>query len=400
MNDQNHEKLSAYLDGALSDADRRAVEVEIARSEEMRLELEALRAVSAAVKGLPKQKLPDGFMARLEARRFREGSKPAQPYFILPPAYRPVAFALSSALVALVVWDKNHVPSEDLYPKVGWESRKVGLKSAAEAPRSIDVTGKLSALGAAGASGQAKDEALAEPARKEDGAGFASSGSTFGKHLNAPGKPLEVAEEAASAPAAAPAAPAAPAKPADALDRVDADNAAVSIARNEEERSAINERLYKGLEEEKKRMGIARILERDADDGKKLSTGGREMMAMQDTPVAGPGRQAAASMRGSAAPRAKAKREAPAVKALALRSADALFTAWAAAGLPGTPPKVAYPEQMAVFLAGPQGSGIVSVQNRKKFIVVLYKDAGFDDAAARVRAVPFSAKPVVVKPAE
>jgi anti-sigma factor RsiW len=396
MNDDIREKLSAYLDGALSDAERRAVEVEISRSEDMRLELEALRAVSSAVKGLPREKLPDGFMARLEARRLRDGSKPARPYFILPPAYRPVAFALSSAIVALVVWDKNHVPADPLEPKVGWESKKVAMKSAAEAPASIDVSGKLSSLGAGGAAGMAKDEAFDGRDAKEDSSlARSASGSTFGKHLNAPGKPVEVPEDVASAPQA-PAAAAAPAAT-DALEP-NAENGAFN-ARNEEERSAINERLYKGLEAEKKRMGIARILEPESDADKKLSTGGREMLALQAAPEnarADGGRANVAAMRG-ASPAAKMKREAAPVKALALRSADALYTAWAAAGLPGGPPAVKFPGQMAIFLAGPQGSGIVSVQNRKKLIVVLYKDSGFDDPSARVRAVAFSAKPVVVK---
>jgi hypothetical protein len=396
MNDDIREKLSAYLDGALSDAERRAVEVEISRSEDMRLELEALRAVSSAVKGLPREKLPDGFMARLEARRFREGSKPERPYFILPPAYRPVAFALSSAIVALVVWDKNHVPGDPLEPKIGWDSKKVAMKSAAEAPASIDVSGKLSSLGAGGAAGQAKDELSEGRDAKEDASvKRAAPVSTFGKHLNAPGKPVEVPEEIAAAQRA----PAAAAAPAPALDAVEpsGENGAFN-ARSEEERSAINERLYKGLEAEKKRMGIARILEPEADADKKLSTGGREMMALQAAPEnarADKGGTNVAAVRGAA--EAKIKREAPAVKALALRSADALFTAWAAAGLPGGPPSVKFPGQMAIFLAGPQGSGIVSVQNRKKLIVVLYKDAGFDDPAARVRAVAFSSKPVVVK---
>jgi hypothetical protein len=40
----------------------------------------------------------------------------------------------------------------------------------------------------------------------------------------------------------------------------------------------------------------------------------------------------------------------------------------------------------------------VSVENRKQFLVVFYKDSGLDDLT-RLYAVPASAKPVVVKPA-
>jgi anti-sigma factor RsiW len=421
MNDDIREKLSAYLDGALSDAERRAVEVEISRSEEMRRELESLRAVSGAVKGLPKEELPAGFMARLEARRLREDAKPAREYFILPPAYRPLAFALSTAVVALVVWDKTHPSAEFVAPRVGWDGDRVAVKSAAEAPASIDVSGQLSSMGAAGkaATDEAPERQVAANAAKAfDGAkaGKLEAPSTFGKHISAPGKPLGIAEDIAPAASAGPSAgmggggsiaaapapaPAAPAAAADALEPAEGKDGAFR-ARNEEERSAINERLYKGFEEEKKRMGIAQILEKDDEADKKLPSGGREMMTLQASPEAAKvdqGRATVAASRGAA----KAKRReapAPAFKAIALKSAEALQAAWAAAGLPGEPPAVKFPGQMALFLAGPQGCGIVTVENRKKFIVVLYKASGFDDASARVKAVALSTKPVVVKLAE
>jgi len=398
MNDAIREKLSAYLDGALPDAERRAVEVEISRSEEMRLELEALRAVSASVKGLPKEPLPAGFMARLEARRARD-AKPERDYLILPPAYRPLAFALSTAVVALVVWDKTRAPEEMIVPRVGWDSEKVAVKSAAEAPPSIDVSGQLASMDSAESA--AANELTASNAKKEDAGDAKGAVSTFGKHLSAPGKPLEVQEDGPSAMAggagARRAAADGPAAPAPASAATDGASSGY-LARNEEERSAINERLYKGFEEEKKRMGIARIMEKDAEEDR-LPGGGREFMALQSTPEApqvGRARGSAAAVRGMA----KAKGGAPVLKALTLKSAEALSAAWSAAGLPGEPPAVSFPDQMAIFLAGPSGCGITDVQVRKKFIVVLYKDAGFDDPSARVRALTASPKPVVVKPAE
>ena len=399
MNDSDREKLSAYLDGALPDAERRAVEVEISRSEEMRLELEALRAVSASVKGLPKEPLPAGFMARLEARRAREESAPPREYFILPPSYRPLAFALSTAVVALVVWDKTRTPEELIVPRAGWDSEVVSVKSAAEAPPSIDVSGQVAALGGAAKGLDESSAASGELAEKKEDA---AKPPTFGKHMNAPGKPLEFQESniagargmsggsglsAPSAPAAA--APAA-VEPAPAEGK---DNA--YLARSEEERSAINERLYQGFEQEKKRMGIAKIMDKDAEEDK-LASGGREFMALEASPEAARvdrGRAKIGAVRG-----AKAKRQAaPVVKALTLKSAEALQAAWAAAGLAGEPPAVRFPEQMAVFLAGPAGCGIADVQNRKKFIVILYKNEGFEDPSSRVRAVTASPKPVVVK---
>ena len=368
MNDDIREKLYAYLDGALPDAERRAVEVEISRSEELRLELEALRAVSNTIKSLSKEKLPAGFMTRLGARRAREDSKPTRDYFILPPAYRPLAFALSTAVVALVVWDKTRTPSDIAAPRVGWDSEKIAVKTAAQAPPSIDVTDRLASLDQPQS---AKQEAAV--------GGKIEDSPTFGKHISAPGKPLELAE--------------APAR--DKFAAAGGEGSAF-LARNEEERSIINERLYKGFEEEKKRMGIARVIDK-ADEPQNLPAGGRELMSLQATPNAARVDSGVAAVRGDA----KAKhRSAPLVKALALKSAAALQAAWAAAGLPGEPPTVHFPDEMAVFLSGPQGCGIVTVQNRKKFIVVLYKDAGFDDASARVRAMKLSAKPVVIKPAE
>jgi hypothetical protein len=227
----------------------------------------------------------------------------------------------------------------------------------------------------------------------------------LGKHISAPGKPLEFQESdgagarsmagraglsAPSGPAAAARAPAAPAA-------ADGESSGY-LARNEEERSAINERLYKGFEDEKKRMGIAKIMDKDAEEDK-LSSGGREFMALQATPE--PARVAGRRANVSAVRGAKAKGQAaPVVKAITLKTAEALQAAWAAASLPGEPPAVSFPDQMAVFLAGPAGCGIVDVQVRRKFIVVLYKDAGFDDASARVRALTVSPKPVVVKLAE
>ncbi|MBI2386695.1 MAG: hypothetical protein HYV14_11860 [Elusimicrobia bacterium] len=411
MNDAIREKLSAYLDGALLDSERATLEGELSRSEEMRLELEALRAVSASVKGLPKEPLPAGFMARLEARRARD-AKPERDYLILPPAYRPLAFVLSTAVVALVVWDKTRAPEQLIAPRVGWDSETVAVKSAAEAPPSIDVSGQLSAMGSrdkglddlssGSAESAAANELAAQTAKKEDDAGAkAGVASTFGKHISAPGKPLEVQEadgpasaEGGFARRAAPSAPGA-AAPAPAPSALGDGGSSGYLARSEEERSAINERLYQGFEEEKKRMGIAKIMDKDEDEPK-LAGGGREYMLLQASPEAARvdrARGAVGAVRGAA----KAKGGAPVVKALTLKSAEALSAAWAAAGLPGEPPAVAFPEQMAVFLAGPAGCGITDVQNRKKFIVVLYKDAGFDDPSARVRAVTLSPKPVVVK---
>lgn len=321
MNDDLREKLSAYLDGALASAERAAVEAQLAGSEDMRRELAALRAVSGAVKGLPKAKLPAGFMARLQARREKE--QPSQRSWVfLPPAYRPVAFALSTAVVALVVWDKTRAPQEFAAPRSGWQGDIVAVKTAADAPSSqMDLSGNI-------ASQKALSPASAPSA--------------------AAGAPIGASEEK--------------------LDSF--------TARNEEERSAINERLYGQLESEKKRMGIVRLLDKETEPA------AARMVSR---------RAALSSVRGAG------RASAPAPKILILKNAESLQAAWTAAGLSGEPPAVKFSEQMALFLACPPGCGIVSVRTSKKRLTVLYKDSGFEDSSARARAVPFSDKPAVLR---
>lgn len=415
MNDELREKLSAYLDGALSEMDRKDVEERIARDEETRLELEALRAVSSAVKGLGREPLPGGFMARLQSRILREGSDTKRDWVFLPPALRPVAAIMSMAVVALVVWDKAHTPVEQAITGAAWDGTndRAMVKTAAEAPTSMDVSGRVAALNSGAPSEYA--------AKKEDSADKLEI-APAGKRAAAPGKPLEVAEDdnrdqglagfkgmagggagAAAGPGAA-AAPS-PAAPTSVFEKSAAEGGSF-VARSEEERSAINERLYKTLEDEKKSMGIVRIVEKDSEDQPARERG--DVMTLTASPE--PSRlNRAGAMRGAAQgdklgslskSKARAKDAAPvAVKAITLKSSEALAAAWGAAGLPGEPPAVDFPRQMALFLAGPRGCGITAVQNRKKFIVVLYKDSGMDDAS-RVRAVASSAKPAVVKLAE
>lgn len=408
MNDETREKLSAYLDGALPDAERRAVELELSSSAEMRTELEALRAVSKSIKDLPREPLPGGFRARLDARRARE-TEPARDWVLLPPAYRPIAAAMSMAIVAFVVWDKAHGPSE-LAPKTTWDGTndRVAVKTAAEVPTSMDLSGRV-------ASESAEPLELKTAAAKKDEAADKLAVAPPGRRAAAPGKPIGILEESPAyagakagggnaAPAAPPAAAAPAATQTAAVEGADGKVASSFLARSEEERSAINERLYKNFEDEKKKMGIARIIEKDADERSRADSGNDDVMTLQATRGAvGLGGPAAgsASARGALKGKTQAKKKStPAVmvKAIALKTPEALQAAWVGAGLPEQPPSVDFPKEMAVFLVCPGNCAIVSVENRKRFLVVLYKDS--DDYAARVKAVPMTSKPVVVKPAE
>lgn len=429
MNDAIRELLSAYLDGALPEEERRDVEERLSRSEELRAELESLRAVSQAVKGLPRAKLPGGFQARLQSRLLREGgSSTEREWWILPPAFRPVAFALSSAIIAFVVWDKAHPPVENA--RTLWDGvdnvalDRVAVKSGAQAPSSLDLTGAVT-----GAASTASSDELAKKEASAAGKGV----SPAGRRAAAPGKPLEFQESdagiasvrGAAAPRASgelgagaagqPAAPSAPLPAAAPAPVAPAEG--VFQARTEEERSAMNERLYQNFEQEKKKMGIAQIIEKDSKDDD-ASGGGARFAALSAAPEPraradmkpAPKRQygvldGRSSRKLSKAKAALSPEDAPAAappafRALALKTPDALAAAWAGAGLAGDPPPVDFPAQMAIFLAGPSGGGIVEVQERKKLIVVLYKDSGFTDPYSRVRAVTASKKALVVKPAE
>lgn len=293
MKDDIRERLSAYLDGALTETQRRNVEVEIERSEEMRREFEALRAVSTAVKGLGKEKLPEGFLARLQARRARQEATPHR-------NYRPLALALSTAVIALVIWDRTRSPRELLKPLPEWDGTTAALQSA---PASI---GEADSLTSAGSNDKALDNNV-------------------------------VAQTAAERKMTEPVASSVP--------LIRAGSADARLAHSRRSVSAV-------------RSAIGNVA----------------------APAAAPATPAT-----------------PIVNAIVLRNAAALMTAWTTAGLSGQPPFVDFSSQMAIFLSGPPGSGIVSVQAHMTSIVVLYRDTGFDDAFARVRAVAPSSKPVIAK---
>jgi negative regulator of sigma E activity len=55
--------LSAHLDGELTDAERAAVDEELATSAEWREELADVRAARDSLRGLPEREAPDGFWA-------------------------------------------------------------------------------------------------------------------------------------------------------------------------------------------------------------------------------------------------------------------------------------------------------------------------------------------------
>lgn len=103
--EQLTERLSAYLDGELGERERRQVEATLSRDETARRVLHELRAVSAAVRGLPVESSPADIRERvlraLERRELLE-PMPGEPSSLpLRPAWRFARLVASAAIVAL-----------------------------------------------------------------------------------------------------------------------------------------------------------------------------------------------------------------------------------------------------------------------------------------------------------
>jgi len=95
------ERLSAYIDGALSDEDRRAVEERLARDEAARARLAELRKIVDAVRSLPKASAPPGLAGDV-MDRIRQTARPAR-----GPVFRTffagVGLAAAAVFVAFIV---------------------------------------------------------------------------------------------------------------------------------------------------------------------------------------------------------------------------------------------------------------------------------------------------------
>lgn len=104
MIDHPREALPALIDGELDGRRRSQVEDHLSSCAECSAELSRLRALSGIMRALPQNSLPPGFMQRLQRRR-SAADGPAR-RALLPAPARLVAFALSSLIVSLVVYDK------------------------------------------------------------------------------------------------------------------------------------------------------------------------------------------------------------------------------------------------------------------------------------------------------
>jgi hypothetical protein len=414
INDETLELLSAYLDGALPEGERLALEARLKASADLRAELARLVAVSKAVKDLPKEPLPQGFLVRFQARRAR-GDSPRQDWVFLPPIARPVALALSCGVIALVIWDKVVVPPTPA-PLRG--VNPAGVETAANAPISqfnvskraagdggieslpqSDVSRSLSVAGAVAAPVERGESlpSLAENDAKSEAAAPAAAPSRVAavrgssSRARAAGQPLTAAGPgAATAPEPA------------LTDRT-------RIAMTEEERSSRNEQMFGFIESEKKKMGIAQVLPRDASRHDPLQAMSAAIGGQAVPPAApaiaapAPSLLKTASHEGSAAADSAtaAKPGGPGRlspdAALVFADARSLSSAWVLLGFPGNPPMMDFTSGRLVLIK-PSATKIVSVTPDAGAVVIVYRSLLPDEASnsAKDRVAPIPAEPKTV----
>jgi hypothetical protein len=402
MNDETRELLSAYIDGALTEPERTALEARLAASAELRGALEDLRAVSRSIKDLPREPLPAGFMARLQARKAR-GDAPGRSWTFLPPAARPVVAALSCGVVALMIWDKVAVPPEpvpihpiDAVKVVKEENAPVSqlnfsadrLKAASDA-KSLDLAGPASEPALRGDESPLVADKGAAPAvaKKFGSLNFVRGGG--GSAGRASGSPI--ASDSAAPASAEP----------QLTDRT-------RLQMTEEERSARNEELIGGLEKQKSSMGM-RVLPK-GEDGVDATAPG--VLGFREPPsapmvrapvpsllkMAKPQGGAAAAAAPAAAPSSALGR--PAAEAgLVFADARSLASSWVLLGMPGEPPSVDFAANRLVLIK-PSAAKIVSVTTGPTSIAVVYRslspDEPSDPAADRVAPLPLEPKTVLI----
>ncbi|HXT00599.1 MAG TPA: hypothetical protein VN915_07990 [Elusimicrobiota bacterium] len=410
MTDETREELSAYIDNALPENERRDLESRLAASAELRGALEDLRAVSRAVRDLPKEPLPPGFMVRFQARRAR-GDAPRADWVFLPPAARPVVGALSFGVIALMIWSRVQPAQEQfLHPD---EAARVAAPGNAPVSQ-LDLHGMIS--GTAGpASSDAKSLEIAGAAQAperprdkdavlEGGAGAAADEMKASAKISGVSAVRGANGRAAGAPIAAPAAPAAAAAEPQLTDRT-------RTTMSEEERSARNEQLFAQLEGQKKEMGM-RVLPKGEEAG-----AGTNFLGLREPPAA-PAIRAPVPSLLKAKKKSGALADTASVNSLAAKPAAAsaagrlapdaglvfgdagsLASSWVLLGLPGDPPSFDFSNGRVVVIK-PSSTKILSVTPGADSVQVVFRtlepDEASDPAKDRVAPLPSSPKTVLI----
>lgn len=98
LSDQELEQLSAYMDGALSDSEKNALEIRLNADSNLREEFEALRQTTQAIAALPKLRAPRNFTITHEMLGIKHPRKPTQLFFLPTTA----AFSAMSAVASIL----------------------------------------------------------------------------------------------------------------------------------------------------------------------------------------------------------------------------------------------------------------------------------------------------------
>ena len=400
INDETLELLSAYLDGALPEGERRALEARLAASAELRRELEELRATALAIRSLPQEPLPSGFLTRFQARRAR-GDAPRPDWVLLPPVMRPVALALSCGLVALAIWDKVVIAPG---PELLKSDNEAKIETAAQAPTAQFDVSKRAAGGSADSlsatpegrglsvAGPVTDpvqpgEVLPRLQEREDKA----AESELRSRADARRLPSSVAAARGSAAPAR-----AAGKPLELTDRS-------RPAMTEEERSARNEQMFGYIEAEKKKMGIASVAPKGAGASGMLGAKAEPAAPAIAAPV--PSLLKKISREGPAAADAvmPSKPGGPGRLSpdggLVFGDAASLRSSWILLGFPGLPPVTDFAAGRLVLIK-PSSTKILSVTTNPGAVIVVYRsllpDETPDAAQDRVAPIPSEPKTVLI----
>ena len=413
MNDETREQLSAYIDGALPDGERRELESRLAASAELRGALEDLRSVSCAVKDLPQEPLPAGFMTRFAGRRAR-GEAPRADWVFLPPQARPLVAALSVGVIALVIWDKVTVAPEQM-PMHPPEAAKVYAPSnASNAPvAQLDLTRGMITGAAGSARSNAKDleiaGAAAAPERAADKMAVIESDGGLATEMKAAANGVAAVRGANARSSGTPIAAQQTAPGAAEPQLTDR----TRLSMTEEERSARNEQMFAQLEGQKKEMGM-RVLPK-GEDG--VDENHRGFLGLREPPAAPAlsaprpsllksekkkGALASAAADTALAPKpaapSAAGRLAPDA-ALVFSDAGSLASSWVLLGLPGEPPSADFAGGRVVVIK-PSATKILSVAPGPDAVTVVFRslseDEESDPAKDRVAPLPASPKTVLI----
>ena len=304
---------------------------------------------------------------------------PRRTWVFLPPALRPVAFALSTGVVALVLWDKFvAAPEPETLHTPG-----AGVVSGADAPTAqMDVSAR--------AAGGAASPETADSVRTLGMTGPASE--PIGRDENLPSLPSSEPAPAVKSAHSTSSSARAAGRP------LEGTNPA---AMSEAEVSARNEELIVGLEKEKKKMGIAKVLPRNSPE---------DVETARKTPPAAVVRASAPTLlknnkASQAGPNADDSRTAPAAgdnrpapdAGLVLLDARGLASSWVLLGFPGEPPATDFSTSRVVMIK-PSATKIVSVAMTADAVSVVYRalssDETPDPAHDRIATLPLEPRNV------